>query len=125
MNDLYIYDICTVAASTVVSGGLAIAWAKSRSPYRFVLSMAAVWVFISMLPLWAHSWDLATFPADSRHFVATMMWSAPFVIATVVGLVWLVAAGARRIVILLVSFVASMVAVPISVLSALYAACSL
>jgi hypothetical protein len=32
------------------------------------------------------SWEMATFPADPKHFVATLFWSAPFVIAAVIGL---------------------------------------
>jgi hypothetical protein len=125
MSDLLLYCIETTVASTVVSGALAILWAKSRSPYRYVLSMAVAWAVISTLPLSARSWEMATFPADLRHFVATAVWSAPFVIAAVIALVGLVAAGASRNKILVASLVASVVAVPISFLSGIYAACSL
>jgi hypothetical protein len=125
MISLTVYCLVTLAASALISGVLATLWAKSRSPYRYVLSMAAVWAVIATLPLSARSWEMATFPADLRHFVATAVWSAPFVIAAVIALVGLVAVGASRNKILVASLVASAVAVPISFLSGIYAACSL
>jgi hypothetical protein len=125
MSDLLLYCVCTVVVSTVVSGSLAIVGAKSRSPYRYVLSMAGVWVAISTLPLSERSWETATFPADPAHFVATLFWSVPFVIAAVIGLSRLVRIGATRNTILLASLAASVVALPVSFLSGIYASCSL
>jgi hypothetical protein len=125
MSDLFLYCIGTILASAVVSGGLATVWATSRSPYRYVLSMAVVWVAVSTLPLSVRSWEMATFPADRAHFVATLFWSAPFVITAVIGLSRFVRIGATRNAILLASLVASVVALPVSFLSGIYASCSL
>jgi hypothetical protein len=125
MNDLLLYCVCAVVITTLVSGGLAIVWAKSRSPYRYVFSMALVWVGISMLLPWASTWKEATFPPDLAHFVATMYWCAPFILASAMGLFWSVRTGDSRNVILLASLVTSVVAVPFRVLSGIYAACSL
>jgi hypothetical protein len=125
MNSLIVYCVVTAAASTLILGVLAGVWAKSRSPYRFVLSIVVVWAVISTLPLSDRSWAMARFPADSAHFVATLMWAGPFVVAGVVGLVSLVKIGASRKLILLASLGASAVAAPVSLLSGLYAACSL
>jgi hypothetical protein len=125
MKTLIEYSVVTVAASTLILGVLAGVWARSRSPYRFVLSIVVVWAVISTLPLSDRSWEVARFPADSVHFVATLMWAAPFVLAGVVGLVSLVKIGASRKLILLASLGASAVAAPVSLLSGLYAACSL
>src|ERR1700722_7129535 len=125
MNSLTAYCVVTAVAFTLILGVLASVWARSRSPYRFVLSMAVVWAVISTLPLSERSWDVARFPADPAHFVATLIWAGPFVVAGGVGLVWPVKIGASRKLILLASLGASAVAVPVSLLSGLYAACSL
>jgi hypothetical protein len=125
MNALVLYGVCTVAASTAVSGALGILWSKSRSAAYFVLSMAAVWVVVSALPLSERFWETASFPPDPTHFLATMFWAAPFVIAAVIALVWPVRAGASRNIIFIASLVASLVALPFSFLSGIYATCSL
>jgi len=125
MSDMLLYCIGATLASTVVCGGLASVWAKSRSPYWFTLSMAVAWAVVSTLPLSQSSRETARFPADPAHFVATLTWIAPFVLAGLVGLTWLVKAGASRRKILLVSLAASIFAVPVSLVSGLYAACSL
>jgi hypothetical protein len=125
MTPLAVYCFITVAVSVLISSVLAIVWARSRSPVRYALSVAAVWAFISTLPLSERSRETATFPADAAHFFATMFWAAPFVIAAVLALAALVAAGSSRKLILLVSLGASVVAAPLSILSGLYGACSL
>jgi hypothetical protein len=125
MNSLIVYCVVTAAASTLILGVLAGVWAKSPSPYRFVLSIVVVWAVISTLPLSDRSWEVARFAADSAHFVATLIWAGPFVVAGVIALVSLVKIGASRKLILLASLGASAVAAPVSLLSGLYAACSL
>jgi hypothetical protein len=125
MNSLTVYCFVTGAVSVLISSALAIVWARSRSPVRYALSMAGVWVFISTLPLSARSWETAAFPADPAHFLATMLWAAPFIIAAVLALAGLVAAGSSRKLILLASVAASVVAAPVSILSGIYGACSL
>jgi hypothetical protein len=119
------YCLLTASASALISSVLASAWAKSSSPWRFVLSMVVAWVTVSTLPLSMRPWEPTTFPANAAHFSATMLWGAPFVLVPVAALVWPVKVGASRDVILLVSFVASLVALPASFLSGIYAACSL
>jgi hypothetical protein len=119
------YCLVTVAASVLVSSLLAIVWARSRSPVLFAVSMAGVWVAMSTLPLSTRSWESVSFPADAAHFFATMFWAGPFVIAGVLALAGLVAAGAARDKILVASVVAAVVAVPISFLTGIYGACSL
>ena len=125
MNSLAVYCLASGAASALISGVVAAVWAKSRSPYSYVLSMATVWVAISTLPLSARTWEMGTFPADPAHFVATMIWVAPFVIGAVLALVWLVATGASRKDIAAASLLASILAAPLSIVSGIYGACSL
>ena len=124
MSSLVLYCLGSWAACAVIFTPLALLWAKSRSPWRFLLSAALTWMVIATLPLSAGSWKEAGFPADSAHFLATMIWATPFIAATL-ALVWPVAVGASRGVILLVGLAASLVAAPISILSGLYGACSL
>jgi hypothetical protein len=124
MISLALYCLGSGAACALIFGPLALLWAKSRSPWRFLLSVAAVWIGIGILPLSARSWEEARFPEDPAHFLATVIWAAPFIAATL-ALVWPVAAGASRKAILLASLAASLVAAPISILSGLYGACSL
>ena len=119
------YCLVTVTSSVLVSSVLANVWARSRSPVRYALSMAVVWIVVATLPLSARPWEPVTFPADAAHFVATMIWAAPFVVAGILGLVGFVAAGASRNAIVIASLVASVVAVPVSFLSGLYGVCSL
>jgi hypothetical protein len=125
MSSLAVYGLVTVAISVLISSVLASVWARSRSPVRYSLSMAGVWIAISTLPFSQRSWEAVTFPADGAHFFATMIWSAPFFIAAVLALAGLVAAGSSRKLILLASLAASVVAAPFSILSGLYGACSL
>jgi hypothetical protein len=124
MISLALYCLGTAAACALIFGPLALLWAKSSSPWRFVLSLALVWIVIGTLPLSARSWEEVRFPADPAHFLATMIWAAPFIAATL-ALVWPVAAGASRKAILAASVAASLIAAPISILSGLYGACSL
>lgn len=119
------YCLVAVATSVLISSLLAIVWARSRSPFRYVLSMAVVWIALSTLPLSARPWEAVRFPADAAHFVATMIWATPFVVAGVLGLAPFVASGASRNRILVASLAASVIAVPISFLSGLYGVCSL
>jgi hypothetical protein len=124
MSSLALYCFGSAAVCALIFGPLALLWAKSCSPWRFLLSAALVWTLIGTLPVSARSWEEATFPADPSHFLATMIWAVPF-IAVTLALAWPVAAGASRRVILLASLAASLVAAPISILSGLYGACSL
>jgi hypothetical protein len=125
MNSLAVYCLISGAASALVSGLLASVWAKSRSPGWFALSLVFVWIIVSTLPVSARPWEHARLPADAAHFVATMIWAAPFVVAGVLGLAPFVASGASRSKIVIASLVASVVAAPVSIVSGIYGACSL
>lgn len=125
MNWIGGYCLVTGSSSVVIFSVLAMAWAKSRSPRRYALSVVAVWVIVSTLPLSARPWESTTFRADAAHFRATMIWAAPFMVCGLLGLVGFVATGASRNKILVASLATSVVAVPISFLSLLYGVCSL
>jgi hypothetical protein len=119
------YCLGTGASSAVVFSALANVWAKSRSPGWFAISLVVVWIIVSTLPVSARPWEPARFPADSAHFVATVIWAAPFVVTGVLGLAPFVSSGASRSKIVIASLVASVVAVPASFLAGLYGVCSL
>ena len=125
MSWLVGYCLVTGVSSILILSVLANVWAKSRSPGWFALSLVLAWIIVSTLPVTARPWEHARFPADAAHFFATMIWVAPFVVAGVLGLAPFVAAGASRHKIVIACLVASVVAVPISLLSGTYGACSL
>jgi hypothetical protein len=122
MSSLALYCLGSAAVCALVFGPLACVWAKSKSPWRFVLSVTVVWVALSGLPSF---WDQAAYPADVAHFFAAMYWIAPFAIGPALALVGFVAGGASRQLLIGVIVAASPLAAPISILFGLYAACSL
>ena len=125
MNSLVLYCLGSGGASALIFGPLALLWAKSRSPGWFALSLVVAWIVVATLPVSARPWERTIFPADAAHFVANMIWAAPFLIAGVLGLAPFVAAGASRNRIVVASVVASVVAVPVSFISGLIGVCSL
>ena len=116
IGDCFVTGTC----AALVFSMLASVWARSRSPGWFALSLVVVWIVVSTLPVSARPWERVRFPADAAHFVATMILAAPFVVTGVVGLAPFVAAGASRNRIVVVSVVASVVALPVSLISGLF-----
>jgi hypothetical protein len=117
--------LVTEFSLVLVFSVLAKVWAKSRSPGWFALSLVVAWIIVATLPVSARPWERARFPVDAAHFVANMIWAAPFLIAGVLGLAPFVAAGASRREIVVASVVASVVAVPVSFISGLIGLSSL
>jgi hypothetical protein len=116
-GDCLVTGTCAVLVFSVLAG----LWARSQSPGWFALSLLVVWIMVAMLPVSARPWERTRFPPDAAHFVATMIWAAPFFIAGVVGLAPFVASGASRREIVIASVVASVVAAPVSLISGLIA----
>jgi hypothetical protein len=117
--------LVTGVSSALVFSVLANVWAKSRSPGWFALSLVVAWIVVATLPVSARPWERTRLPADAAHFIANMIWAAPFLIAGVLGLAPFVAAGASSNRIVVASVVASVVAVPVSFISGLIGVCSL
>jgi hypothetical protein len=124
MTNLVLYCIGVTLASSLVSWTLAYVFARSRWPYLFVSSMLIVWAGLATFPT-GHSWEPATYPADLEHLVAGLMLWSPFFVAALLALTWSVARGACGKTLLALSVTAAVVATPLSLLTALYAACSL
>jgi hypothetical protein len=117
--------IVMVGASTLASGILATVWAKKREPIGYLISTLVLWVTLSTLPPFTPSWKHFRYPVDFPHFAATMIAIAPFAVLPLIVLARMVMKGTSRTTILSAALLASVAALPMSVVTGIDASCSL
>jgi len=125
MSELFSNLGLVVLLSILVSSALAWAWAGNRGWFGYVVSTVCVWAAISAIPLFAPYAETSAVPGVSDQMLAGVISSAPLVLLPMLCLVALVAKGVRTREIVLASTVASILAVPLSFYSALYASCEI
>ncbi len=122
---LIVYCLTSVVASTVAHSALSVFWAKRRAPLLYIASTTILWLAVSTLPFTYRAWESARFPADRKHFMALLFWSAPFAIVPALPLSVMASRGASPTRLTVVGFVTSLIALLISIYTGLEALCSL
>jgi predicted neutral ceramidase superfamily lipid hydrolase len=113
-----------VIASILISTGIAWVWKKYRGWPGYLICTLAVWVAISMRPLFTQPWETPRFPVDFAHFLANLIALAPFAVLPVLFLVPLVVKDAPVRKVAIASAVTSIFALPLSFCSGIVASCS-
>jgi predicted neutral ceramidase superfamily lipid hydrolase len=114
-----------VIASILISTGIAWVWKMYHGWPGYLICTLAVWVAISMLPLFMQPWETPRFPVDFAHFLANLIALAPFAVIPVLFLALLVDKGAPVRKIAIASAVTSIFGLPLSFCSGIVASCSM